>query len=118
MLCGYWNFVMMSLHLGLHWNVIIKMISKKFPKDRAASVRAARIAAALIAGYGAYAFFARQMHEYLFGLTKFAFIDLEEPLILFLMDHVAVMGLFVFLSYYICTVVRKLSGRNKITEFN
>ena len=115
MLCGYWNFVLMSLHLGLHWNMIIKMISKKFQKDRTA---AARIAAALIAGYGAYAFFARQMHEYLFGLTKFAFIDLEEPLILFLMDYVAVMGLFVFLSYYICTVVRKLSGRNKITEFN
>ena len=32
MLCGYWNFILMSLHLGLHWTMIVKMVSKKLPE--------------------------------------------------------------------------------------
>ena len=28
MLCGYWNFVLLSLHLGLHWIMIVSMASK------------------------------------------------------------------------------------------
>jgi hypothetical protein len=31
MLCGYWNFVLMSLHLGLHWSMILGMTGKKIP---------------------------------------------------------------------------------------
>ena len=28
MLCAYWGFVLMSLHLGLHWNMIVAMAKK------------------------------------------------------------------------------------------
>lgn len=114
MLCGYWNFVLMSLHLGLHWTMTVKMISRKLPKDRTALTWAARILAALIAGYGVSAWIAHRLHEYLFGMTKFAFIDFDEPLLLFLFDYLAIMGLFVFAAHYASAGMRKLSGRRKL----
>ncbi len=56
---------------------------------------------------------ARQMHEYLFGMTRFAFIDLEEPLALFLLDYLAIMGLFVFIAHYCSSGIRNLSKTDK-----
>lgn len=113
MLCGHWNFVLMSLHLGLHWAMISRMVSKTLPKDNVALVWVARIVAVLITGYGAYALVARQMPAYLFGKVKFAFIDPSEPLVLFLADHVAIMGLFVFIAHYGLICVRKVTRRRR-----
>lgn len=28
MLCAYWGFVLMSLHLGMHWNMVLTMMRK------------------------------------------------------------------------------------------
>ena len=36
------------------------------------------------------------------------FFDYEEPLLFFLLDYVAVMGLFVWLGYYFTRLLRKL----------
>ena len=88
--------------------MIVKMFSKKLPKDKSGLKWAARIAAVLIAGYGIYALAARRIHEYLFGITKFVFVDLEESLVLFLLDYLAIMGLFVFISHYISEGIRRL----------
>ena len=32
MICAYWGFVMMALHLGFHWNMFINMIKNKIEK--------------------------------------------------------------------------------------
>ena len=69
----------------------------------------ASITAVLIAGYGIYALAARRIHEYLFGMTKFAFIDLTEPIVLFFLDNLAIMGLFVFISHHTCHHVCRMA---------
>ena len=137
MLCGYWNFVLMSLHLGLHWVMVTGMISSSTSANsktskgtltnseisRSASANsdtsressygrrtlktAARVIAALIAVYGIYVMIARHIPEYLFGTVQFASFDLEEPLLLFLLDYMAVMGLFVFVGHYGSKLLRK-----------
>lgn len=106
MLCGYWNFVLMSLHLGLHWIAITGMVSKKLPKNKTALKWTARAVAFLIAGYGVYALIYRQVADYLFGRTMFAFFDASEPLILFYLDYIAIMGLFVFAGHYISKALK------------
>ena len=106
MLCGYWNFVLMSLHLGLHWSMILGMTGKKIPIKKPAVKWLLRILGSVIAVYGIYALTQRKMHEYLFGITKFAFIDESERIVFFLMDYLAIMGLFVFVSHYISTGLR------------
>lgn len=75
MLASYWGYVIMSFHAGLHM--------KKFSMLLIAPML-----------YGCYAFFARQIHEYMFLLTEFVFFDFEEPIIFFLLDYIAVMILF------------------------
>ncbi len=112
MLCGYWNFVLLSLHLGLHWIMVVSMVSKNRPK-KPALIWLARVLGLALAGYGVYSMLARQVPEYLFGSVGFAFFDLGEPLALFLLDYLAIMGLFVFAGHYLALLCKKLGRKKK-----
>jgi len=70
-------------------------------KDRKEEAAAGRwITRLLAAGIGIYAFFRRQLGEYLFLRTHFVFFDDSEPLIFFFINYPAIMGLFVFVGHY------------------
>ena len=106
MLCAYWGFVFMSVHLGFHWNRMIAMAGKMFSKKAGSHVKVRmtvmRAAAVLVAVYGVYAFVKRDIWNYMILKNHFAFYDFSEPVIYFLLDYLAVMGLFVFLGHYLC----------------
>lgn len=104
-LCAYWGFVLMSFHLGLHWNMFVSMAQKHLgtSKLRANITRAVGI---LIAGYGIYAFICRDIGIYLFLRSHFVFFDFSEPVIFFLLDHLAVMGLFAAVGYWTSALIR------------
>jgi len=103
---GYWNYILLSLHLGLHWVMIMSLIGKRCKNKSAFLKWIARLLAAGIAVYGAYVLFSRQITDYLFGTVGFSFIDESEPLILFLLDYLAIMGTFVFLGHYTAKILR------------
>lgn len=65
------------------------------------------IVAAAIACYGCYAFIKRDIFDYMFLRTHFVFFDYSEPLVFFILDYVAVMGMFVFIGYYLCRGLAK-----------
>jgi len=106
MFCGYWGFVIMSLHLGFHWNFIMGMIKKIVKNEFRIQIYIMRGIAVLIAGYGLYAMYKRQITEYLFLKIQFVFFDYNEPLVYFLLDYLAVMGLFVCVGYYISKILK------------
>ena len=56
--------------------------------------------AALIAVYGLYAFVKRNLGNYMLLRQQFVFFDFEEPLLFFLLDYTAIMGLFVCIGHY------------------
>lgn len=101
MLCGYWGFVLMSLHLGLHWNTMLAMAGKMVKKPSVPRTWILRTAGYLFAAYGAYAFARRGVGRYMTLRDQFIFFDFSEPLILFLLDYMAIMGLFVFIGHYL-----------------
>ena len=101
MLSAYWGFVFISLHLGLHWSVMMGMAKRLWKKQSIICSWGVRSAGFLIAGYGVYAFFKREIGSYMFLKNQFVFFDYGEPLIHFLIDYIAVMGLFVFIGHYI-----------------
>lgn len=110
MLCGYWGFVCMSLHLGLHWG----MIKKRMHVSENIIKWMMRLAGCLIAGYGIYAFIKRDIGAYMLLKTEFVIFNYDEPLIFFFLDYLAVMGLFVFIAYYIADFMKKINtGRKK-----
>lgn len=106
MVCAYGGFVLMSLHLGFHWVVVMGIIKKRRKKQSANVKWFWRAAAIMIAGYGIFAFVKRDIGSYMFLKNQFVFFDFEEPLILFLLDYVSIMGLFVFISHYLATGLR------------
>ena len=43
MLCAYWGFVLMSLHLGLHWGMVSGAVKRKFPSVGKSMMRGAAV---------------------------------------------------------------------------
>ncbi|KYZ75149.1 hypothetical protein AXX12_13310 [Anaerosporomusa subterranea] len=112
MLCAYWGFVLMSAHMGLHLHMLRGVMRKvnhiaKLSMPRTIFLRTIGL---LIAAYGMYAFFQRQIGSYLFLQNEFVFFDFNEPLIAFFADYLAIMGLFACVGYYISKLLR-LQGR-------
>lgn len=113
MFCAYWGFLFLSFHLGIHWNMILGMTGKLSRKKSKLRVWFLRLTGFLIAAYGVYALFHREIPSYLFLQTQFVFFDFEEPLVFFLLDYLTVMGLFVFSGHYAGQAVRRLSKSRK-----
>lgn len=113
MLSAYWGFVFMSLHLGFHWSMMMGMAKKLTKKPSALRTWTLRIIAVLIAGYGVYAFVKRDIGSYLLLQNQFAFFDFEEPIIRFLLDYTAIMGLFVAIGHYTSNIIRKYKETKK-----
>lgn len=88
-------------YLGLHWCIFVRIAGKRCGKSSAVRTWSVRFLEAAIAIYGIYAFFKRAIGTYMFLQVHFAFFDYEEPIFLFLLDYLAVMGLFVFAGHYI-----------------
>lgn len=65
LLCAYWGYLLPSLHLGLHWGMMVAMAGKKLsPSPRRRVVF--NILGAAAALYGVFALFQRQIPTYLF----------------------------------------------------
>ena len=111
-LCSFWGFVLMSLHLGLHWNRILGMVRKVSGPIQSRPVKMGlRLAGAAVAAYGLYAFIKNQIPSYLFLTSSFVFFDFERPYLLFFAEYAATMGLFVFLAHYGTKGLQKAAGK-------
>lgn len=100
MLSAYWGLCAMSLHLGLHWGMVLAMgrrIVKSIPSRSKALLR---MGAALVCLWGVYAFARREIGIYLLLRRAFVFFDFEEPLALFLLDYLTIIGLLTEAGYY------------------
>lgn len=110
---AYWGFIFMSLHIGLHWNMVIDVMKKSLHTKKTSKVKIGILTAEglVIAGYGAFAFMKRDFFTYLFLKSEFVFLDYAEPIILFYIDYLAIMALFIFVAHYALKLLK--SKRNK-----
>ena len=113
MLSAYWGLCIVSLHLGIHWGTMTAMVKRLFKKPCAVGRWAARTVGALTAGYGVYAFIKRDIGNYMLLKYHFVFFDFDEPLILFLLDYIAVMGLFIFAGHYLSAILKRTGKRRE-----
>lgn len=106
MICAYWGFVLMSLHLGIHWRMIMSAAGKHFSKSvrgKTWSIRIwiMRILSTAVALYGLYAFVKRDIVSYLFLQVHFVFFDYSERVIFYILEYAAAMSMMIFLGYYL-----------------
>lgn len=117
LLCSYWGFVFMSLHLGLHWGMVcggVRKILKSTPSRICALLL--RFSSVGIAFYGIKAMFGRELFSYLFYRTHFVMFNFEESLIFFFWDYLAMMGSLVFLAHYGSRLLIRLSVKRKCED--
>ena len=86
--CAFWSFVLMALHLGLHWKMVLGMVRWVTGPVSSPVLRSTlRIGGAAVAVYGLYALVKNQMVSYLLLQSSFVFFDFERPLPLFFTEY-------------------------------
>ena len=110
---SHWGFVLMALHLGLHWGMFLGMARKTLKLRQLSRVRKILLPVLEtgIAIYGLIVFIQRDLLTYMFLQTEFVFLDFGESIPLFYLDYLAMMGAFIFLAYYISMLLKKWSGK-------
>ena len=98
LLSSHWYYLFMSLHIGLHMGRLFQNVAAKiFP----------RIILVLVCAYGLYAFIARGVWKYLILKQQFFFFDLERGYILFAMDYISIIILFVVVSRLVAASLKR-----------
>ena len=97
---SYWGFVLMSVHMGLHWGMVLGMFRKLCLKAPAALTWIGRFLAVLIAGYGLYCFWKENIIYYMFLKSQFVFFDFEKNAASVFTEYAAMMGFWIFVSFY------------------
>lgn len=118
LLASYWGFVLMSVHLGLHWSMMMGVARKIIRTKEASRIRTIilRALAVLIATYGVYAFMHWELGSYMLLKNQFVFFNFDEPLILFFADYLAIMGLFVYVGYYVSKMLNRIVVKRKVRK--
>ncbi|MCX7839026.1 MAG: DUF4405 domain-containing protein [Anaerolineae bacterium] len=106
MLASYWGLVLMSLHLGVHWEIFVNMLRKSIRPIQLLPIQNAllSIIGIVIAAYGLYAFIRRDLFSYMFLQQLFVYFDYEESKILFYFDYVAMVIFFAWVSQKVTQV--------------
>lgn len=118
MAASYWGFVLMSLHLGMHWGMIVGMFRRllKGRKLPNVSVWGLRLAAIVIAGYGLVCFIQKDIASYMFLKNQFVFFDFEQSALSVFIEYIAMMGFWIFASFYMVRGIGKISALSKRKE--
>ena len=117
MAASYWGFILMSVHLGFHWSMVVGMV-KKTVRDREMPKGIPwifRIIAVAVAVYGAGCFYKADIVSYMFLKNQFVFFDFEQTAVSVFSEYIAMMGLWVLIGYYSMKGMSKLlSAKNEV----
>lgn len=118
MAASYWGFVLMSVHLGMHWGMIVGMFRRllKGRKLPNVSVWGLRLASIVIAGYGLVCFIQKDIASYMFLKNQFVFFDFEQSALSVFIEYIAMMGFWIFASFYMVRGIGKISALSKRKE--
>lgn len=114
---SYWGFVLMSIHLGFHWSMILGMFGRLWGRTKmpAAFTWLLRFIAVFIAGCGAYFFHKNNIDSYMFLKQEFVFFDFEQSAVSVFAQYISMMGFWVFISFYAMKRIRKITVSNNVT---
>jgi hypothetical protein len=106
---AYSSLILMSMHLGMHWGTIISMM-RKMTRIKFATpfgIIMLRLSAVLIAGYGMYVSFERNVCSKLIAYYTYDFWNSGQSVLIYFIDSMSVMGIYVFGTHYVLKFVLK-----------
>lgn len=99
---AYWFLVLMSIHLGLHWRMVMAEAGKLSRRIGVGGLNSAcaRSCSVLIGAFGIHASFDRDLLSKLTGYFSFDYWDFDRHVLLFFLEYAAIIGLYVCISHY------------------
>ena len=115
---SYWEFVLMSIHLGFHWSMVLGLFRRlcNRKKTPAAFVWLMCFIAIFIVGYGAYCFHKENILSYMFLKQEFVFFDFEQSAVSVFAGYITMMALWVFIGFYTVKGLRKITSQSRRKE--
>ncbi len=108
MVSVYWCFILSSLHLGLHWSRMLKIVKKKLkPESSRLRDGVLRIVLTAVSCFGLYSFIKQQLVSYMFLRTMFVFFDFDQSVLSFFFEYISIMVFFAAAAYYISALFTK-----------
>ncbi len=119
MFSSYWGFILMSLHIGQHWNFCIGAVKRIINnKVNIVANRILKILVTCISVLGIYSFFEQNITDYLFLKTAFVFFDFDKQSAVFFWEYISMMVLFSTIAYYLNKRLQKLRIQEAKNEKN
>ena len=106
---SHWGLILMSLHTGMHWKLVLGTCKSKMPERKIADVFLwlLRGAAFGIVLFGIYGFMQQKMTDYLFMQTHFVFFDEAKSMLMFYAEVTAMIGMFIVAGHYLGVAMQK-----------
>ena len=89
---SYWCFVLMGLHVGMHWGAVTAKIKSLWPV----------IAGVIFSGWGMYRFIAANIADYLVLNSRFVFLDYDKNSLLVILENIAMLSFCVLIGHELC----------------
>ena len=97
---SHWSFVLMGLHLGLHFGIVTSKLKNKSLRIILGTVMTG------ISVYGFYLFFKSDMLNYMLFKNPFAFLDYDKAWWLVLLENLAMLLAWAFAAYLLSLFLR------------
>lgn len=105
---AYWGFIIMAVHIGLSWGMIINSVRRMTGITGTSHIRtiALRILAVLIVAYGVHSSIEGEMGSKLFIYNPFGWFN-DDSTIRFLIDHLSIMGIYIAGTHYALKFIQR-----------
>lgn len=116
--CAFWSFLLMALHLGLHWGGVMGTARRFAGLTGPSRVRTAvlQLTGVAIACYGLLAFSRSGFLDYLLLRTHFLFFPPDQTITGFLKNYLAILGLFIWIGHYGGNGLGRCFIRKKVSQ--
>lgn len=106
---SHWSFVLMGVHLGLHFGIVTAKLKMRAVKITLGAVMSG------VSVYGFYLFFKADFFDYMFLKTPFAFLDYEKAWWLVILENLAMLLAWAFAGFLFSLFLRGIvkQGRRK-----
>lgn len=113
---SHWSFVLMGVHLGLHFGMVTAKLKNRAVKTAVGAVMTG------VSVYGFYLFFKAGFFDYMLLKTPFAFLDYDKAWWLVLLENLAMLLAWAFagflLSLFIRLIIRKRKEKNSAVVYS
>lgn len=110
--CAYWGFLLMAVHMGMHWGGIKRRMGNIFGKAGIKEKQKRIVSAAgwAVSAYGIYAFYRHEILSFLLMKNEFAIFN-QQSVLLFVLDYLAMIILMVKVTNFVCVKHKKKDNR-------